>query len=146
MENKEISRLMGLDFGSKTVGVALSDPTGLIASLFEIVTREKEDKLRRTLARIEEIIAEYNVKKIILGYPVNMDGSEGERVRKTEEFRDMLIRRTGLDVIFFDERLTTVEAHEIMSDANVKGIDRKKYVDKIAAALILQGYMDSEEQ
>ncbi|MBP5276387.1 MAG: Holliday junction resolvase RuvX [Lachnospiraceae bacterium] len=146
MENKEISRLMGLDFGSKTVGVALSDPTGLIASPFEIVTREKEDKLRRTLARIEEIIAEYNVKKIILGYPVNMDGSEGERVRKTEEFRDMLIRRTGLDVIFFDERLTTVEAHEIMSDANVKGIDRKKYVDKIAAALILQGYMDSEEQ
>jgi putative Holliday junction resolvase len=146
MENKEISRLMGLDFGSKTVGVALSDPTGLIASPFEIVTREKEDKLRRTLARIEEIIVEYNVKKIILGYPVNMDGSEGERVRKTEEFRDMLIRRTGLDVIFFDERLTTVEAHEIMSDANVKGIDRKKYVDKIAAALILQGYMDSEEQ
>ncbi|MCR4696341.1 MAG: Holliday junction resolvase RuvX [Lachnospiraceae bacterium] len=146
MENKEISRLMGLDFGAKTVGVALSDPTGLIASPFEIVTREKEDKLRRTLARIEEIIAEYNVKKIILGYPVNMDGSEGERVRKTEEFRDMLIRRTGLDVIFFDERLTTVEAHEIMSDANVKGIDRKKYVDKIAAALILQGYMDSEEQ
>lgn len=146
MENKEISRLMGLDFGSKTVGVALSDPTGLIASPFEIVTREKEDKLRRTLARIEEIIAEYNVKKIILGYPVNMDGSEGERVRKTEEFRDMLIRRTGLDVILFDERLTTVEAHEIMSDANVKGIDRKKYVDKIAAALILQGYMDSEEQ
>ncbi|MBO7375382.1 MAG: Holliday junction resolvase RuvX [Lachnospiraceae bacterium] len=146
MENKEISRLMGLDFGSKTVGVALSDPTGLIASPFEIVTREKEDKLRRTLARIEEIIAEYNVKKIILGYPVNLDGSEGERVRKTEEFRDMLIRRTGLDVIFFDERLTTVEAHEIMSDANVKGIDRKKYVDKIAAALILQGYMDSEEQ
>ena len=146
MENKEISRLMGLDFGSKTVGVALSDPTGLIASPFEIVTREKEDKLRRTLARIEEIIAEYNVKKIILGYPVNMDGSEGERVRKTEEFRDMLIRRTGLDVIFLDERLTTVEAHEIMSDANVKGIDRKKYVDKIAAALILQGYMDSEEQ
>ena len=142
MENKEISRLMGLDLGSKTVGVALSDPTGLIASPFEIVTREKEDKLRRTLARIEEIIAEYNVKKIILGYPVNMDGSEGERVRKTEEFRDMLIRRTGLDVIFFDERLTTVEAHEIMSDANVKGIDRKKYVDKIAATIILQSYLD----
>lgn len=146
MENKEISRLMGLDFGSKTVGVALSDPTGLIASPFEIVKREKEDKLRRTLARIEEIIAEYNVKKIILGYPVNMDGSEGERVRKTEEFRDMLVRRTGLDVIFFDERLTTVEAHEIMSDCEVKGTDRKKYVDKIAAALILQGYMDSEKQ
>ena len=146
MENKEISRLMGLDFGSKTVGVALSDPTGLIASPFEIVMREKEDKLRRTLARIEEIIAEYNVKKIILGYPVNMDGSEGERVRKTEEFREMLIRRTGLEVIFNDERLTTVEAHEIMSDCEVKGVDRKKYVDKIAAAIILQSYLDSEKQ
>ena len=140
MENK---RLLGLDFGSKTVGVALSDPTGLIASPVEIITREREDKLRKTLSRIEEIVKENNVEKIILGYPVNMDGTEGDRVKKTEEFKEMLERRIGLEVISWDERLTTVEAHEIMSNAEIKGKDRKKYVDKIAAAIILQNYMDS---
>ena len=137
------NRLMGLDFGSKTVGVAMGDPTGLIASPLEIIEREKEDKLRRTLARIEAIIAEYGVEEIVMGLPLNMDSTKGERVRKTEEFKEMLERRTGLNVILWDERLSTVEAHEIMSEANVKGIDRKKYVDKIAAAVILQSYMDS---
>ena len=136
-------RLMGLDFGSKTVGVALSDPTGLIASPLEIIERDREDKLRKTYARIEELIAEYNVTKIVLGLPLNMDSSEGERVRKTEEFKETLERRTGLEVIFWDERLTTVEAHDIMTEAGVKGIDRKKFVDKIAASIILQNYMDS---
>ncbi|SDJ65020.1 putative holliday junction resolvase [Lachnospiraceae bacterium G41] len=138
-------RLMGLDFGSKTVGVALSDPTGLIASPLEIIEREREDKLRKTYARIEELIEEYNVTKIVLGLPLNMDSSEGDRVRKTAEFKETLERRTGLEVISWDERLTTVEAHDIMSEVGVKGVDRKKYVDKIAAAIILQSYMDSLE-
>ncbi len=139
-------RIMGLDFGSKTVGVAMGDPTGLIASPLEIIEREREDKLRKTLARIEAIIEEYEVSKIVLGLPLNMDASSGERVRKTQEFKEMLERRTGLEVIFQDERLTTVEAHEIMSDVNVKGYDRKKYVDKIAAAIILQSYLDSVKE
>ena len=143
MENKK--RLMGLDFGSKTVGVAISDPTGLIASPIEIIRREREDKLRKTYARIEELISEYEIEKIVLGYPLNMDGTEGERVRKTQEFKEAIERRTGLEVVSWDERLTTVEAHDIMSDVGVKGIDRKKYVDKIAATLILQSYMDSGE-
>lgn len=139
-------RFLGLDFGSKTVGVALSDPTGLIASPLEIITREREDKLRKTYARIEELITEHGVTKIVLGYPLNMDSSEGDRVRKTCEFKDTLERRTGLEVILWDERLTTVEAHEIMTDAGVKGYDRKKFVDKIAASIILQNYMDSLEK
>ena len=140
MNNK---RLMGLDFGSKTVGVALSDPTGLIASPLEIIEREREDKLRKTFSRIEELIEEYKVTKIVLGLPLNMDSSEGERVRKTQEFKEALERRTGLEIVFWDERLSTVEAHDIMTEAGVKGIDRKRYVDKIAASIILQGYMDS---
>ena len=136
-------RLMGLDFGSKTVGVALSDLTGLIASPLEIIEREREDKLRKTYARIEELIEEYKVTKIVLGLPLNMDSSEGERVKKTQEFKEALERRTGLEIVFWDERLSTVEAHDIMTEAGVKGIDRKRYVDKIAASIILQGYMDS---
>ncbi|MBO4701988.1 MAG: Holliday junction resolvase RuvX [Lachnospiraceae bacterium] len=139
-------RLMGLDFGSKTVGVALSDPTGLIASPLEIIEREREDKLRKTFSRIEELIEEYKVTKIVLGLPLNMDSSEGERVRKTEEFKEALERRTGLEIVFWDERLSTVEAHDIMTEAGVKGIDRKKFVDKIAASIILQGYMDSQKE
>lgn len=138
-------RLMGLDFGSKTVGVALSDPTGLIASPLEIIEREREDKLRKTFSRIEELIEEYKVTKIVLGLPLNMDSSEGERVRKTQEFKEALERRTGLEIVLWDERLSTVEAHDIMTEAGVKGIDRKKFVDKIAASIILQDYMDSLE-
>ena len=139
-------RLMGLDVGSKKVGVALSDPTGLIASPLEIIEREREDKLRKTFSRIEELIEEYKVTKIVLGLPLNMDSSEGERVRKTQEFKEALERRTGLEIVFWDERLSTVEAHDIMTEAGVKGIDRKKFVDKIAASIILQGYMDSQKE
>lgn len=136
-------RLLGLDFGSKTVGVAVSDPTGLIASGVEIIRREREDKLRQTLARIEALIVELGVEKIVLGLPVNMNNTNGERVEKTMAFKEMLERRTGLPVVMWDERLTTVEADEIMTEVGVKGTDRKKYVDKIAAMIILQDYMDS---
>ena len=136
-------RLLGLDFGSKTVGVAVSDPTGLIASGVEIIRREREDKLRQTLARIETLIVELGVEKIVLGLPVNMNNTNGERVEKTMAFKEMLERRTGLPVVLWDERLTTVEADEIMTEVGVKGTDRKKYVDKIAAMIILQDYMDS---
>lgn len=135
-------RIMGLDFGSKTVGVAISDPTGLIATGLEIVRREREDKLRQTLARIESLIEEYKVDKIVLGYPKNMNDTEGERVQKTLAFKEMLERRTALEVVLWDERLTTVEADAVMMEAGIRREDRKKYVDKIAAAFILQGYLD----
>ncbi|MBE5940474.1 MAG: Holliday junction resolvase RuvX [Lachnospiraceae bacterium] len=138
-------RLMGLDFGSKTVGVAVSDGLMITAQGVEIIRRESENKLRRTLARIEELVKEYQVDTIVLGFPKNMDNSIGDRAEKTLEFKEMLERRTGLQVVLWDERLTTVAAHRAMSEAGIKGTDRDKYVDSIAAVFILQGYMDRLE-
>lgn len=135
-------RIMGLDYGSVTVGVAISDALGITAQGIETITRAEENKLRRTLARIEQLIAEYQVEKIVLGYPKNMNNTIGERAKKTEAFQTKLEARTGLPVILWDERLTTVEAMETLIEAGVRREDRKKYVDKIAAVLILQGYLD----
>lgn len=138
-----MSRIMGLDFGSKTVGVALSDPLFITAQGREIIRREKPDKLRRTLARIEEIIKEEDVDRIVLGLPKNMNGTEGERVEVTMKFKEDLERRTGLEVIMWDERLTTVAADRYMMEAGIRREERKQYVDEIAAVFILQGYLDS---
>lgn len=135
-------RIMGLDFGSKTVGVAVSDPLLLTAQGVEIIRRKEENKLRQTLARIEELIEEYGVEKIVLGLPKNMNASEGVRVELTEEFKEKLERRTGLPVVFWDERLTTVAADKAMMEAGIRRENRKDYVDMIAASLILQGYLD----
>ena len=139
-------RIMGLDFGSKTVGVAVSDSLLVTAQGLEIIRREKEEKLRRTLARIEELIVEYEVEEIVLGLPKNMNATEGERVELTAQFREKLERRTGLRVIMLEERLTTVSADKAMIEAGIRREKRKDYVDKIAAALILQGYLDSRGQ
>ena len=136
-------RIMGLDFGSKTVGVAVSDSLLITAQGLEIIQRKEENKLRRTLARIEELIEEYEVEEIVLGLPLNMNATEGVRVELTREFQEKLERRTGLPVILWDERLTTVAADKIMMVRGVRRERRKDYVDKIAAALILQGYLDS---
>ena len=135
-------RIMGLDFGSKTVGVAISDELLITAQGIEIIRRKEENKLRQTLARIEELIVEYNVTEIVLGYPKNMNDTLGERVHLTEEFKEKLERRTGLPVSLWDERLTTVAADRIMMEAGVRRENRKDYVDQIAATLILQGYLD----
>lgn len=135
-------RIMGLDFGSKTVGVAISDALLLTAQGIEIVRRKSPDKLRQTLARIEALITEYEVDRIILGYPRNMNNTEGERCQKTLEFKEMLERRTGLPVILWDERLTTVEADRTMIEGGIRREDRRQYVDKLAAVFILQGYLD----
>ena len=134
---------MGLDYGSKTVGVAVSDPLGLTAQGIETIERKEENKLRRTCARIEALIREYGVERIVLGLPKHMNNDIGERAEKTLEFRDMLARRTGLEVIMWDERLTTVEAERTLIESSVRREDRKKYIDKIAAVFILQGYLDS---
>lgn len=136
-------RILGLDFGSKTVGVAVSDELLITAQGLEIVRRESENKLRKTLARIEQIIEEYKIEKIVLGFPKNMNNTIGERGEKTQAFKEMLERRTGLEVIMWDERLTTVSADRTMMEAGVRRENRKKYVDQIAATFILQGYLDS---
>lgn len=135
-------RIMGLDFGSKTVGVAVSDELLLTAQGLEIIRRKEENKLRRTLARIEELIVEYGVEEIVLGLPINMNATEGERAKLTLEFREKLERRTGLPVVMWDERLTTVAADKTMIEAGIRREHRREYVDMIAAVLILQGYLD----
>ena len=134
---------MGLDYGSRTVGVAISDELLLTAQGKEIIRRKEENKLRRTLARIEELIQEYKVEKIVLGLPLNMDQTPSERSQLCLEFKEKIERRTGIPVEMLDERLTTVEADEIMDEAGIKGKKRKEYVDMIAAQIILQDYLDN---
>ncbi len=136
-------RIMGLDFGSRTVGVAVSDLLGITAQGVETITREEENKLRKTCARIEELIREFEIETIVLGYPKNMNNTIGDRALKTEEFMEMLKRRTGLPVILWDERLTTLASERILIESGVRRENRKAVIDKVAAGLILQGYLDS---
>ena len=140
-----MDRILGLDYGTKTVGVAVTDGLGLTAQGLEIIRREKPKKLRKTIARIRELIDEYDVKAIVLGTPLNMNGSSGFRVEDTLEFKALLEEKTGLPVYLEDERLTTVDAYEIMEEVGVKKKDQKDYVDEIAAILILESYMHREE-
>ena len=135
-------RILGLDFGSKIVGVAVSDGLLLTAQGVETIERKDENKLRKTCARIEELIAEYEITEIVLGLPKNMNNTEGERVEKTKAFGEMLERRTGLPVHYWDERLTTVAAEQILIESGVRRENRKAVIDKVAAGLILQGYLD----
>ena len=136
-------RNMGLDYGSKTVGVAMSDPLGITAQAVETIWRKDENKLRKTCARIEELISEYEVERIVLGLPKHMNNDLGERAQKALAFGEMVKRRTGLEVVMWDERLTTVEAERTLIENNVRRENRKQYIDKIAAVFILQGYLDS---
>ena len=135
-------RLMGLDYGSKTVGVAVSDPLGLTAQGVETVWRKQENKLRQTMARIEELISEYQVERIVLGYPKNMNNTVGDRAEKSLELKETLERRTGLPVVMWDERLTTAEAERTLMETGVRRENRKQFLDQMAAVLILQGYLD----
>ncbi len=135
-------RILGLDFGSKTVGVAVSDPLGLTAQGVEIIRRKSENKQRQTLARIEQLIEQYQVEKIVLGFPKNMNNTIGERAEKSLEFGETLKRRTGLDVVMWDERLTTIEANRTLMEEGVRRENRREHVDELAAIFILQGYLD----
>ena len=144
-------RVLGLDYGTKTVGVAVSDPLEITAQPLETIERKSAGKLRQTLARIEAIIEGYGaagqqekIEKIVLGYPKNMNNTEGDRCEATVSFKNDLERRTGLEVVLWDERLTTVEAERILMDSGVRRENRKTYIDKMAAAVILQNYLDSK--
>lgn len=143
-----MGRILGLDFGSKTTGTALSDPLKTIASPFETIKRDKEGKLRPTLRRIVEIAVQNDVELIVLGEPLNMDDTRGERAEKSAEFKKMLEHRLEMDglnipVILWDERLSTVGADEILEESGIVSSERKQYIDKIAAALILEDYMNN---
>ena len=137
-------RVMGLDYGDKTVGVAISDELLITAQPIETVERERTNKLRKTYQRLEALIAEYEVEKIVIGKPLNMNGTEGDRVELTEAFAEELSRRTGLEIIWIDERLTTVQADRILEETGVAHSARKEHIDKMAAAIILQTYLDGQ--
>lgn len=137
-------RVLGLDYGTKTVGVAISDELLITAQPLLTIERKSENKLRQTYAKIESIIEEYGgVDKIVLGYPKNMNNTLGERAEATEEFKEALFRRTGIEVVLWDERLSTVEAERVLMDSGVRRENRKQYIDKMAAAVILQNYLDA---
>ena len=135
-------RIIGLDFGSKTTGVAVSDPFGWTAQGVEIIRRKEENKLRRTLARIEELVQEYQAERIVLGLPKNMNNTLGDRAEKSLAFKAQLERRCGVEVILWDERLTTVAADRAMTEQGIRREKRKQYVDEIAAVFILQNYLE----
>lgn len=137
-------RIMGLDYGSKTIGVAISDPLGLTAQGVEIIRREEENKLRKSLRRIEELVKQYEVEELVLGFPKNMNNTIGERAEKSLQLKETLERRLGLPVVMWDERLTTVEANRTLMESGVRRENRGKYVDMIAAVFILQGYIDAK--
>ena len=120
-------RIMGLDLGSKTVGVAVSDPLLVTAQSVEIIRRKSEDKLRQTYARIEELSQEYEVGKFVIGLPKNMNATEGERAQKSRDFADALFRRTGIEVVLWDERLTTVAADKTMIEKACKWLLKGGY-------------------
>ncbi len=137
-------KYMGLDYGGKTVGVALTDETGVIPRSVCVIRRDSEKRLRKTLREIENIILKEGVQEIVVGLPLNMDGSEGERAEMARNFGYMVMRRTGLPVHFMDERLTTVEAEAIMSENGIHSEkERKNRVDSVAAAVILEDFLNN---
>ena len=135
-------RIMALDYGSVTVGVAMTDPLGITVQPKETITRKQENHLRRTYSRIEEIVQEEAVDRIVVGLPLNMDGSEGERAALCRQFGAKVQERTGVEVFFQDERLTTVEADEVLDTLRIDHKDRKKHIDAIAAAIILNDFVN----
>ena len=136
-------RILGLDYGTKTVGVAISDPLLMMAQELETITRQRASALRHTLVRIVEICNEYEVTEIVLGYPLNMDDSEGFRCEDTLKFKELLEKRVDIPITLHDERLTTMYADEILAESGVLKSNRKKYIDQIAAAIILQEHLDA---
>ncbi|MCL2592968.1 MAG: Holliday junction resolvase RuvX [Defluviitaleaceae bacterium] len=143
MKDVEPTRFLGLDFGEKTIGVAVSCSLNLIATPLEIIRRENEVSIKKSIKRLEELIKELNINTIILGYPKNMNNSEGPRALKTVEFKERLLRNfKRINVILWDERLSTVVAHNNMKLMGLDNIERQKIVDKVAASIILQSYLD----
>lgn len=133
-------RILGVDYGDARIGVSVCDELEILASPLMTV---KSESMRKNIDRIAEIARREGVKKIVVGLPLNMDGSEGERAGKSRAFGRVLEKVSGIEVDYMDERLTSVEAEEIMELVNVKKEKRKNTVDRIAAQIILQTYLDA---
>lgn len=134
-------RVMGIDYGDSRIGIAVSDPLGWTAQGVETITWK--GNLNKPLERIEELVREYSIKKIVVGFPRNMNGTVGPRGEKTLEFIDRLSERIDIEIVKWDERLTTLAANRVMHEVGVKKSKKKCVVDQIAAVYILQGYLDS---
>lgn len=135
-------RILGIDYGDSRIGIAVSDPMGWTAQGIETV--KCKDGLKKALARIQEIIVQYEVKDIVIGYPLNMNGTKGPRTERTEEFINKLLGFGDFNIIKWDERLTTVSAHRAMNELGVKATNKKNIVDTMSAVFILQGYLDRQ--
>lgn len=137
-------RYLGIDLGSKTVGLAMSDPTNTIASSYKTIFFENED-YESTIKEIKDIVEEYNIKKIVLGLPKNMNNTLGERAIITTQYKKLLEDNLNIEVDFYDERLTSVISNSLLIEADMSRKKRKKKVDKIAAQIILQDYLNKEK-
>lgn len=135
-------RILGIDYGDSRIGVAVSDPMGWTAQGIETI--KCKDGLKKALARIIEIITQYDVKDIVIGYPLNMNGTKGPRAERTDEFINKLLGFGEFNIIRWDERLTTVSAHRTMIELGVKAVNKKNIVDTMSAVFILQGYLDRQ--
>ena len=132
-------RILGIDYGDARTGLSVSDATGLIAGSPRVISEWNRDKL---INKLVQFIREEKIEEIVLGHPKNMDGTVGERAQKCEQLAEELREKTGVPVVLWDERRTTVEAHAILHESGKKSKQHKKTVDAVAASLILQGYLD----
>ena len=135
-------RYIGLDLGSRTLGVSLSDPSGIIASSLTVIRHNEE--YERLLLDVQKIVNEYKVDKIVLGLPKNMSGTIGPKGELSYKFKEMLENKLGIEVILEDERLTTVEATNLLIKNDTSRKKRKQVVDSLAATIILQSYLDKK--
>ena len=135
-------RILALDVGTVRVGVAISDPLGMTAQPLEVIDRKRVDPIERVLA----LVAEHEVRRIVVGKPLQLDGEEGQAVRAVEVLVRNLRSRTEVPVEMWDERLTTAQAERLMIDGGVRRQDRRAKIDKVAAALILQSYLEANPQ
>ena len=140
-------RILGLDYGDKTIGVAVSDPLGWTAQGLEIIRRENPAEYKKSMKRLAELAEEYHPEVIVLGYPKNLDNSEGERCVKTKDFAGRIERRfPQIEVVLWDERFSTIAAERALRAAELSHDKRKSVIDKMAAVHILQGYLDSRNR
>ena len=131
-------RIMAIDYGDAHTGIAVSDPTGLLAGYTDTITAYRPEVVAE---RIAALAAEHGAEELVLGHPLNMDGTRGTRAEKAEAMASLLREATGLPVVLWDERRTTVDAHQILFSAGKNAKKRKKVVDAVAASLILEGYL-----
>lgn len=139
-----IMRILGIDYGDARIGVAVSDPMGWTAQGLETI--KSKESMKKAIERILEIIKQYEIKDIVIGYPLNMNGTAGPRTERTEAFIKKLQDLGDFNIVKWDERLTTVSAHRAMNELGIKASNKKNIVDTMSAVFILQGYLDRKSR